>query len=69
MMGKSFTITSQEPCTRCACFGQKREACVAVKEKVRGVTVHSALCEEHFLRVEKKKKTFFSLFFHKGGKS
>jgi len=65
-MGKIFSITSQEPCTRCACFGQEREARVAVKEVVRGVTVHSALCEEHFLRVEKKKKTFFRLLFEKG---
>jgi len=62
-------ITSKEYCTRCACFGQEREACVAVKEEVRGVVVHSALCEEHFTvakppaaKRQVKRHRFFGLF-------
>jgi hypothetical protein len=52
MMGKEFMVTSQEPCTRCASLGRETEARIAVKEVIRGVVVHSALCEEHFTVVK-----------------
>jgi len=70
MMGKkSFTITSKEACLRCAALGRESEACVAVKEEVQGVVVHSAWCEEHFTVVQPptakrhvKRPWFFGLF-------
>ena len=55
---KTFTIISggDEFCLRCASLGRETAAHVAVKEVVKGVLVHSALCEEHFLTVEQRKE-------------
>jgi len=68
-MRKIFTITSKEACLRCAALGREGEACVAVREEVKGVVVHSALCEEHFTVVQPpaikrhvKRPRFFGLF-------